>query len=224
MTPARWAASAEYLREVFGREDEVLRGLRERAAAAGMPDIAITAEEGRLLGVIAGLTGAGIGPSLIVEVGTLGGYSTIWLARALRPGGRVITVEIDDHRAAFAEREFARAGMADRIEVRRGAGRDVLPRVAQTLGPESVDFAFLDGDKTEYATEYRILKPMVRVGGVVAADNVLGSGSWWIDEPPGSVASRDAVDTFNRLVAADPDMEAAVAPIRQGLLVARRVR
>lgn len=224
MTPARWAATTAYLQEVFGREDEALRALRGAAVAAGLPDIAISSEVGRLLSVVAGLTGGGRGPSLIVEVGTLGGYSTAWLARALRSGGRVITIEIDPGHADLAERALARAGLAERVEVRTGPALEVLPRLAAELGPESVDLAFLDGDKREYADCWRIVSPLLRSGGVLAADNVLGSGSWWIDEPTGATTSRDAVDQFNRLVAADPTLEAAAAPVRQGLLLARKRR
>lgn len=222
MTPARWAATTTYLQEVFGREDEALRALRADAAATGLPDIAISAEVGRLLSVVAGLTGRGRGPSRIVEVGTLGGYSTAWLARALRPGGRMITIEIDPGHADFAERALARAGLAERVEVRRGPALEILPRLAAELGPASIDVAFLDGDKREYADCWRILAPLLKPGGVLAADNVLGSGSWWIDAAPGATPSRDAVDAFNRLVAADPSLEAAAAPVRQGLLLARK--
>lgn len=224
MTPERWEATGAYLREVFGREDSALRGLRERAAAEGLPDIAISAEVGRLLSVVAGLTGGGRGPSLVVEVGTLGGYSTLWLARALAPGGRVITVEMEERHAAFAEREFASAGVADRVEVRRGPALEVLPRLAREVGERSVDFVFIDAEKREYAAYYRLLKPLLKVGGVFAADNVLGSGSWWIDGAAGESEQRDAVDAFNRMVASDPEMEAAVVPVRQGVMIARRVR
>src|SRR5207237_614217 len=125
--------------QVFGREDENLRAHHARAAAAGLPDIAISADVGRLLMLLAMMTGEGRGPSLIVEVGTLGGYSAIWLARALRPGGRLITVEMDPRHADFAQAEFQRAGVADKVQIRRGKALDVLPALAAELGPAGVD-------------------------------------------------------------------------------------
>jgi caffeoyl-CoA O-methyltransferase len=99
----------------------------------------------------------------------------------------------------------------------------VLPTLAAELGPASADLAFIDAAKTEYPDYFRLLKPLIRPGGLLVADNVLGSGSWWIDTPPGD-PDRDAVDRFNRIVAEDPDFEAAAVPIRQGVLIARKSR
>jgi predicted O-methyltransferase YrrM len=221
MTPQRWDATASYLGEVFGREDDDLRGLKARAAATGLPDIAVSAEVGRLLALLARMSGDGRGASLIVEVGTLAGYSALWLARGLRPEGRLITIEMDPRHADFAQSEFRRAGTGHRIIVRRGRALDVLPALASELGRASVDVAFIDAAKTEYPDYYRVLKPMLRPGGLLIADNALGSASWWIDSPEPN-PDRDAVDRFNRAVAADPDFEAAAVPIRQGVLIARR--
>jgi predicted O-methyltransferase YrrM len=221
MTPERWQFTSAYLREVFGREDDQLRTLMSRAVAAGLPDIAISPDVGRLIHLLAKTTGQGRGPSLILELGTLAGYSGIWLARALAPGGRLITVEPEPRHAEFARAEFQRAGVADLVTIRREPALDLLPTLARELGPASIDVAFIDAIKTEYPEYFRLLKPLIRPGGLLLADNVLGS-SWWIDAPPGSDPQRDAVDRFNRMVASDPDFDAAAVPIRQGLLIARR--
>jgi predicted O-methyltransferase YrrM len=223
MTPQRWANTCAYLQEVFGREDEQLRTLMARAVAAGIPDIAVSAEVGRLLKLLASMCGEGRGAMTIVEVGTLAGYSGIWLARGLRSGGKLFTIEINPDHARFAGGEFKRAGVADRVEQKLGAALDILPQLAGDLGPASIDLAFVDGVKSEYAAYFRHLRPLIKPGGLFLADNIVGS-SWWIDEPPGTNPDRDAVDRFNRLVASDADFEAAGVPVRQGVMVARRLR
>ena len=222
MTEARWQATSTYLQEVFGRADEQLATLMERAVAAGIPDIAVSAEVGRLLKMLTRMAAPG-GAGLVVEVGTLAGYSGIWLARGLAPTGRLITIDIEPRHAEFAAREFARAGVADRIQQRMGPALDVLPALARELGPGSIDVAFLDAVKTEYGAYFDVLKPMIRPGGLLLADNVLGSSSWWIDSPR---AGPDvaAIDTFNRRIAADPDFESVAVPVRQGVLIARKLR
>lgn len=228
MTPDRWQKTSAYLRTVFGREDAALDGLMDRAVAAGLPAIAISADVGRLLKVVASMTNAGRGPALAIEVGTLAGYSGVWIARALAPGGKLVTIEYEREHADFARAMFEHAGVADRVEIVVGAGLEVLPRLAERFGPASVDFAFLDAVKSEYPGYARTLAPMMRAGGVLAADNVLGSSRWWIDEPAGSggaedAASRAGVDAFNRAMAADARFETVAVPSREGVLLARRV-
>ncbi len=219
MTPARWDYTCSYLREVFGAQDDQLRTLMTRAVAAGLPDIAVSADVGHLLKLLASMTNEGRGASLIVEVGTLAGYSGIWLARGLSPSGRLITIDIEPKHLAFAKAEFQHAGLADRIQTRQGPALDILATLANELGPASIDLAFIDAVKTEYADYFRLLKPLIRRGGLLVADNILGS-SWWIDQEEDPV--RNAVDRFNRLVASDPDFETAAVPIREGILIARR--
>lgn len=218
MTPERWDATCAYLDDVFGAQDEQLRTLMTRAVAAGLPDIAVSASVGHLLMVLAKTAGA----RTIVEVGTLGGYSGIWLARGLAPGGRLITVEASPVHAAFARGEFDKAGVGDRVEVREGKGLEVLPALVAELGEGSVDLVFLDAIKTEYPGYLPHAKALLRPGGLLTADNALGGGSWWIDGEAGSDESRDAADRFNRLVAGDADFDAACVPIREGVLIARK--
>ncbi len=206
-----------YLADVFGTQDEHLAGLMDRATDAGLPDIAVSPEVGRMLMMLAQLVGA----RTIVELGTLAGYSGIWLARGLAPGGRLITAETEPEHAEFAKREFERAGVADRVEIRLAPGLMVLEQLTEDLGLDSVDLVFLDAIKSEYPLYFERAHPLIRPGGLLVADNVVSS-SFVVTDPPGSSANRDGVDAFNRAVAAHPDYEAVVVPLRQGVLVARK--
>lgn len=226
MTPQRWTNTSAYVREVFGREDAQLRTLMARAVDAGLPAIAVSADVGRLLKILASMTNSGRGARLALELGTLAGYSGIWLARGLAPTGRLITVEYKPAHADFARREFQAAGLAERIDIRIGAALDIIPTLAEELrtgrlSASAFDVIFFDAIKTEYPDYFRLCKPLLAPGGLLMADNILGS-SFWIDDPPGSSPERDTIDAFNRLVAADPDFEAAGVPIREGILIARR--
>lgn len=211
MTPDRWTFLLDYANEVLPNPDDQLASLRERAVAAGLPAISVSSDVGRLLRILTSLTPG----RLALELGTLGGYSGIWIARGLAADGRLVTVEIDDHHADFAEAEFAAAGVGDRVEVVRGAALDVLPGLAERFGPGSLDVVFVDAVKTEYLDYLRIVKPLVAPGGLLIADNVYGTGSGWIDEGYGT-------DEFNRTVAADPDFLTTIVPIREGVLIAKR--
>jgi caffeoyl-CoA O-methyltransferase len=212
MTQERWSFLTKYVDDVFGNEDEQMDGLMDRAVSAGLPRIAVSADVGQLLKILVSLT-----PGLLaLELGTLAGYSGIWIARGLAPDGKLITVEYEDRHADFAESEFARAALSDKVEVIRGAALDVLPGLKERIGPGSFDFVFIDAVKSEYVDYFTAVKPMLAVGGVLVADNVYGTGQGWIDEGYGT-------DDFNRLVAADPDFEATVTPMREGVLIAKRV-
>lgn len=212
MTPERWSFIGDYAEEVFGQYDDHLAGLMNRAVEAGLPRIAVSADVGRLLKILVSLTNARIA----IELGTLAGYSGIWIARGLADGGKLYTVEYQDMHADFAEQEFQAAGVADKVEVVRGAALEVLPALADRLGPASVDFAFIDAVKSEYVDYFELIKPMMKDGSLLVADNVYGTGAGWIDEGYGT-------DDFNRLVANDPDFEAVATPMREGVLIARRV-
>lgn len=215
MTPDRWAYTSAYLTDVFGPDDEELKALRRDAEAAGLPPIAITADVGALLTLLVRLTRG----RCAVEVGTLGGYSAAFIARGLAAGGQLVTVERSDACADFAERGLATLGLGDRVTVRRGTALEVLPELVATLGPGSVDFVFLDAEKSEYSAYLDALLPALAPGALVVADNVLGSGTWWIDDEDN--ATRQAIDGFNRRLAAHPAFEVACVPIREGVLVAR---
>ncbi len=217
MTPERWNYTRDYLRKTFGDEDAHLAGLMQEAVRAGLPDIAVSPEVGRLLTLLVQTSEGRRG----IEVGTLAGYSAIWLARGLRDDGKLYTIEAEDKHAAFAEEQLARAGVAERVEVIRGKGLEVLDRLAAELGPGSVDFVFLDAIKTEYPDYFRKVRPLIKVGGWLIADNVLGAGNWWVDDEQN--ASRQAADELNRTLASDPDFLATAVPLREGVLLARRI-
>jgi predicted O-methyltransferase YrrM len=222
VTEERWDGTSAYLQSVFGAREGELAALSREAAAHGLPSISISSDVGQLLSLMARLASAGRESPLAIELGTLGGYSGAWIARGLGAGGRLITVEVDEKHARFAEGWFARLGLSERVRVERGAAIEVVKRLARELGPESVDLVFADAVKMEYEEYFRLCKPMVRPGGLYLADNTLGSTSWWITDSKGSDPARDAVDRFNRVVAADPDFESVVVPSRQGVMIARK--
>lgn len=212
MTPERWTYIGDYAADVFGQHDDHLAGLMERAVESGLPPIAVSPDVGRLLKILAAMTSG----KLAIELGTLAGYSAIWIARGLAEDGRLLTVEHEDAHADFAQAEFEEAGLADKIEIVRGEALDVLPRIASEVGGASVDFVFIDARKSEYVDYFRLLKPLIKPGGMLVADNVYATGAGWIDEGHGT-------DEFNRLIAADPDFDAVATPMREGILIARRL-
>ena len=158
---------------------------------------------------------------LAIEVGTLGGYSSIWITRGLANDGRLITIELENKHADFAQRQFELAKVAKRIEIKRGAALDVLHHLSDELEPGSVDVIFLDAVKSEYPEYWSLIRKLIAKGGIILADNALGSDSWQIDDE--SDPQRIAMDKFNRLVANDPEFEAAIIPLRNGVLVGRRM-
>lgn len=212
MTPETWDFINRYSREVFGAQDEHLAGLMDDAVAAGLPAIAVGPDVGRLLMILTSMTEG----RLAVEVGTLAGYSGTWLTRGLRPDGRLITIEYEPFHARFAAQQFVEAGIADRVDLRIGAGLEVLAQLAGELETGDIDVLFLDAIKSEYIGYFELVRSLIPVGGLVIADNVYGTGEGWIDQGHGT-------DEFNRHVAADTDFEAAAFPFREGVMVALRV-
>jgi caffeoyl-CoA O-methyltransferase len=212
MTPETWDYINRYSREVFGVQDEHLAGLMDEAVAAGLPEIAVGPDVGRLLMILTSMTQG----RLAVEVGTLGGYSGIWITRGLRPDGRLITIEYEPFHAQFAGQQFVRAGISDRVDIRIGAGLEVLSQLAGELEPGSLDVLFLDAIKSEYTGYFELVRSNIPVGGLVIADNVYGIGSGWIDQGHGT-------DTFNRHIALDPDFETVAFPFREGVMIGLRV-
>lgn len=216
METARWRFTNDYLVEVFGSDSKGALAIEEQSRKAGLSPIAVTADIGQLLTLLVRMNDV----QNAIEVGTLGGYSAFHILSGLRPGGKLISIEKDANTAAIATQNLA--PYADRVRVEVGAALDVLPRLAKELGPASVQFVFLDADKVEYTGYFELLKPLLAEGGLLVADNVLGTRQWWIDdlEHP----SRQGVDRFNRAIAADPEMDVAAVVARQGLLFARKRR
>lgn len=205
-------ALAAYVAALFAPEDEVLRELREEIDRRQMPRIHISPEEGRLLQVLL----AAVGARRVLEVGTLGGYSSIWMARALPPDGRLITLEIEENYALLA-REFARrAGLAGVIEVRIGDAADTLPRLASEEEP--FDACFIDADKPNYPAYLERALEIVRPGGLIIADNTFWRGHV-LEEPPPDEDTL-AIQTFNRRLARTANLISTIIPVRDGLAVA----
>jgi predicted O-methyltransferase YrrM len=202
--------AGDYIAGLFSAEDELLASLREEADRTGLPPISISADEGRLLQVLLTATGA----RRVLEVGTLGGYSAICMARALPPGGRVLTVEIEEKHAAFARRYIQRAELADRIEVRVGRALDLLP----ALDGERFDAIFLDADKEPLPTYFEWALRLVRPGGLIIADNALWGGRVY-DGDESDERTR-GVREFNRRMSTDPRVLGIIVPTHDGVAVA----
>ncbi len=168
--------------------------------------------QGRLLAMLSKLAG----PRDAVEVGTFTGYSALCLAEGLAPGGRLFTVEGDPETAWRAQRHIDASPYADRIDLRVGQAREILP----TLPPDRWDLVFLDGDKRGYPDYFGYFVDRLRPGGLLLADNVLWDGrAKRREDDPDVVALR----RYNELLLADDRMEVVVLPIRDGLSVGRRV-
>lgn len=201
--------TGDYIASLFAREDAVLMSLREQADRSGLPPIAISPDEGRLLQVLL----RAIGAKRVLEVGTLGGYSAIWMARALPADGILLSIDIDADHAAFATRFIARAGLESVVTVRVGRALDVLP----SLDGEQFDAIFLDADKEPLPTYLDWALRLVRPGGMIIADNVLWGGKV-LDASIDDDATR-AVREFNRRFAEDPRITGIVVPTHDGVAV-----
>lgn len=203
-------ALARYVAELFAPEDEVLRELVEEIAEGDMPEIYISPEEGRLLQVLL----RSVKAARVLELGTLGGYSAIWMARALPEEGRLITVEKVPERAEVARRHVERAGLAERIEVRVGEAREVL---ADLAGEGPFDAVFIDADKKGYPEYLEWCIENVRPGGLVIADNAFKHGEVLEESDDPEVRG---IQEFNRRVATDPRFTSIVVPTRDGVAIA----
>jgi caffeoyl-CoA O-methyltransferase len=203
-------AIGAYITGLFAREDDVLLSLREEADRTGLPPIHVPPQTGRLLQLLI----AAVGARRILEVGTLGGYSAIWMARALPADGSILSLEVDARHADFARRWLARAGVSDRVEVRVGRALDLLP----ALDGERFDLVFLDADKEPLPTYLEGALRLTRPGGLVVADNALWGGRV-VDASVRDAGTR-AVREFNRRLADDPRLVGTVLPVGDGIAVA----
>ncbi len=207
-TPAT-AAHLAYLAERTRGEDAFLADLKRAAADAAIPAIWIAPEQASLMQILLQLAGA----RDVVEVGTLAGYSAIAMARALPPAGRVRTIELEPRFADFAESWIARSDVAERIEVLRGAGADVLP----TLADASADACFLDADKGGYPLYLEESLRILRPRGLVLVDNAFAFGQLFDQRPTDREV--EAVRRFNDLMAAREGLHSIIVPIGDGLWV-----
>jgi predicted O-methyltransferase YrrM len=157
-----------YISGLFAPEDDALRSAREEMSREGMPEINVSASEGKVLHVLA----RAIGAKRILEIGTLGGYSTIWLARALPPQGKLISLEINARYAEVARRNLKRADLADKVEVRIAPALESLSQL-EAEAQDPFDLVFIDADKEGYTNYLRKAMPLLREGGLVLGDNTL---------------------------------------------------
>jgi len=168
----RWAAVDGYLSSLLVPPDDGLDAALAASEAAGLPLIAVTPNQGKLLHLLARVHGA----TRILEIGTLGGYSTIWLARALAPGGHMVTLELDPVHAEVARASLERAGLGERVSVRVGRAVDSLAALAaEGAGP--FDFVFVDADKPSNPEYFEWAMRLTRPGSVIVVDNVVRQGA-----------------------------------------------
>lgn len=197
MTQELWTTVDRYIVDALSLADPVLEAAQEASDAAGLPAIQVSAAQGRFLEIVARMQGA----RRILEIGTLGGYSTIWMARALSSGGKLVTLEVDPKHAEVAVSNFERAGLADRIEMRLGGALDTLPRLAQErAGP--FDLVFIDADKASIPAYFDWSLRMSRPGTVIIVDNVVREGA--VIDAESADASVQGVRRLNELMASDP--------------------
>lgn len=202
-----------YATELYARETETHAWIREELQERGLPEIQVSPLEGRLLAVLAASAGA----TRLLEVGTLGGSSALWLVSLLPGHARLVTLEKDPDHAELAREAFGRAGERDRIELREGDARETLSALP---GDPPFDLVFLDADKTGYPTYLEASTALLRPGGLVLADNTFWKGRATSEADPDDDATA-AIRDFNRTVAEDPRFEGVIVPVRDGLTVAR---
>jgi predicted O-methyltransferase YrrM len=202
-TPDLFTAVDGYIDALFAPEDGALRSAVARSRAAGLPEIQISAGQGKFLYLLARLTGA----RRILELGTLGGYSTIWLARALPEGGRLTTLEYEPRHAAVARENLAGAGLSAAVEVVVGSALETLPGVI-AAADAPFDLVFIDADKVNYSNYFALVMGAVRAGSLILADNVVRRGA--VMDPSASDPSAVGARDFNALLAADERLEAIV--------------
>ena len=208
--PARFE---RYVTELFAAEDPILSNIRARHAAENLPTINVSPEEGKLLHLLL-LT---IGATNVLEIGSLGGYSGVWLARALPATGKLITIEKDPRHATIAREAFASAGLSKKVQLIEGAALDVLP----TLAP-GFDAVFIDADKEPLPKYFDWGMRLLRRGGLLLCDNAFFHGA--AVDPNDRSGPALGVRAFNALAARDPRLVATIIPVRDGLAVGLKVR
>jgi predicted O-methyltransferase YrrM len=197
----RWAAVDRYVEELVIRPDGVLAEALRASDEAGLPPAHVSATQGRLLELLARLVGA----TRIVEIGTLAGYSTIWLARALPAGGRLVSLELDPAHAEVARSNLERAGLGGQAEVRVGPALEGLQALIDEAGAP-FDLAFIDADKAGTPAYFERSLRLVRPGGLIVADNVVRGGA--LADPADPDERVRGVRRFHDLVAAEPRVSA----------------
>lgn len=203
MTQQLWTSVDDYITDLFVPFDPVMQEALAASEAAGLPSISVAPNEGKLLMLLAQICGA----RNILEIGTLGGYSTIWLARGMSSGGSLITLEASEKHADIARTNIARADLSGVVEVRVGPALETLPRLAaEARSP--FDLIFIDADKEGYAEYFAWALKLARLGSMIIADNVIRDGE--ILDPANSDPRVQGIRRFNQLLANEPRVKATV--------------
>lgn len=206
----------QYITKLFAPEDDALQSTREEMQRQGLRAMNVSASEGKLLHLLVMLSGA----KRILEIGTLGGYSAIWLARALPEDGKLISLEIDPHHAQVARRNVEYAGMTHKVEVRVDPAVETLKQL-QAAGEPPFDLVFIDADKDSYPQYLELALPLTREGGLILADNTLFHSV--LD------SQADGINRYNTTVSAHPDLISVIVPVLRskgidGLLISIKRR
>jgi len=202
----QWAAVDRYINDLVVKPDAALASALQASDAGGLPQIAVSPSQGKFLMLLA----RGIGARSILEIGTLGGYSTIWLARGLPAGGRMITLEFEPKHAEVARGNLAKAGLGDRVQVRVGRAIDSLPKLeAEKVGP--FDLIFIDADKEGYPDYWTWALKLSRPGTWIIADNVVRDGK--VIDAKSDDDRVKAVRRYLELVAKEPRVSGTVIQV-----------
>ena len=201
-----WSEVDLYIHDRLLGADPALEAALAESDRAGLPQIAVSAPQGKMLHLLAKATGA----ARILEIGTLGGYSTIWLARALPEHGRLTSLEVDPRHAEVASANVAKAGLADRVEIRVGRAIDSLPtlrdELARSADTRALDMVFIDADKPSTSAYFEHAVDMTRPGGLIVVDNSVRRGR--IADPSDSDPNVVGMRNFHDLLAGRSDVQA----------------
>jgi len=201
MSQDTWNTVDQYLTDTLVKQDANLDAALRDSAAAGLPAISVSPPQGKFLNLLARVQGA----RNILEIGTLGGYSTLWLARALPPGGRLVTLEVEAKHAEVARANLARAGFANIVQVRLGRAIDSLPELErEAAGP--FDLVFIDADKPSNPDYFAWALKLSRRGTVIVVDNVVRAGA--VADAHSSDAAVLGVRRLNQMMANEPRVSA----------------
>jgi predicted O-methyltransferase YrrM len=198
----------QYIVNTFAEEDEVLKSVVVETEKLDMPLIQVSPENGKFLQLLIKIIGA----KSVLEIGTLAGYSTIWMARGLPVDGKLITLEFEPKHADAAKENFKKAGLENKIEIITGPALESLDKMKSS----KFDFVFIDADKVSYPAYFDKVMGMMNKGGLITADNTLRDGKivdLVADE------GTEAVKIYNKKVASDPRVESLLVPISDGVTV-----
>ena len=199
-----------YITDIFSKEDDVLKDVVKNTGTLKIPLIQISPELGKFLQILI----KSVKGKRVLEIGTLTGYSSIWMARALPSGGKLTTLEISKDHFEEAKKNFEKAGLTDKIEIILGSAMESLDK----LKNKKFDFAFIDADKTGYPAYFDKVIQMMNPGGIIAADNTLRDGA--VVKPDSELdEGTRAINVYNKKVAADTRVDSLLVPISDGLTI-----